>query len=147
MPIPMQMQDGVYFLDVQNVDAGCKAWRVRMHIVRIGLLCCTAIKFHVHACVYVHVYALISRKLLATSNPCYAKSLWLQGLMSYDLTSRQLRVLANAVSNSSALDPGLPITYVNDLDIAEDGGIYFTASQAGIRADTLHTTHTSNPCK
>lgn len=56
----------------------------------------------------------------------------MQGLMSYDLEARTLRVLANAVAASSPLDASMPITYANDLDIAADGTVYFSASQVSL---------------
>lgn len=46
----------------------------------------------------------------------------------YNITSRQVELLSNRVSSSSAMQPDTPITYANDLDIASDGTIYFTDS-------------------
>jgi sugar lactone lactonase YvrE len=39
-----------------------------------------------------------------------------------------VHILANHISSSSLIAPGAPIVYPNDLDIASDGTIYFTAS-------------------
>lgn len=54
----------------------------------------------------------------------------LKGLTKYDLESGKLSILANAVSRASQIDPGSPISYANDLDIASDGTVYFTDSTA-----------------
>ena len=42
--------------------------------------------------------------------------------------TQQVVILANKVSSTSALDPGTAIMYPNDVDIASDGTIWFTAS-------------------
>lgn len=54
----------------------------------------------------------------------------LVGLMRLDPGTRELRVLANRASVTSPLQPGSPIHYANDLDIASEGSIYFTDSTA-----------------
>jgi sugar lactone lactonase YvrE len=52
----------------------------------------------------------------------------LQGLIMYNITSKQVELLSHRVSRSSPMQPDTPITYANDLDIASDGTIYFTDS-------------------
>lgn len=53
----------------------------------------------------------------------------LQGLVKQELSgSKRYEILAVRVSASSPLTPNTPLNYVNDLDIASDGTIYFTDS-------------------
>jgi sugar lactone lactonase YvrE len=52
----------------------------------------------------------------------------LQGLVLYNMTSKQVQLLTSRVSSSSPMQPDTPITYANDLDIGSDGTIYFTDS-------------------
>eukprot|EP00877_Chromochloris_zofingiensis_P013931 jgi/Chrzof1/8792/Cz03g24210.t1 len=52
----------------------------------------------------------------------------LKGLMMLEKDTHRVLIVANRVSDTSAIDPGSEILYANDLDIASDGTIYFTAS-------------------
>ncbi|CAD7702383.1 unnamed protein product [Ostreobium quekettii] len=52
----------------------------------------------------------------------------LKGLVMVANGTRRLVVLANRVAEDSAIDPGSEINYANDLDIAKDGTVYFSAS-------------------
>lgn len=51
-----------------------------------------------------------------------------QGLIMLEKDSGRVVLLANRVASSSPLEPGSPIIYANDLDIAPDGTVYFTTS-------------------
>ena len=48
-----------------------------------------------------------------------------KGLLKVDMTSGRLEVLANL-----ATDTQVPLNYVNDLDVAPNGDVYFTSSTA-----------------
>lgn len=48
--------------------------------------------------------------------------------MMLEKDTHRVLIVANRVSDTSAIDPGSEILYANDLDIASDGTIYFTAS-------------------
>jgi hypothetical protein len=48
----------------------------------------------------------------------------------YKPASRRLLVLANRASPDSPLQPGSPINYANDLDMAPDGKVYFSDCSA-----------------
>jgi len=50
----------------------------------------------------------------------------IQGLTMLEKETGRVVVLASEVSAESALDPGTPISYAEDLSIAKDGTIYFT---------------------
>jgi sugar lactone lactonase YvrE len=52
-------------------------------------------------------------------------------LIQYEYISGAVTILASHVSANSAIDPGTPITYANDLSIAADGTIYFTSCTGG----------------
>jgi len=52
----------------------------------------------------------------------------LQGLVMLEQATGKVVILASQVSDDSPLDPGSVINYANDVDIAEDGTIYFTTS-------------------
>lgn len=52
----------------------------------------------------------------------------LQGLVMLEAATGRVVVLASQVSNDSPTDPGSVINYANDLDIAQDGTVYFTTS-------------------
>lgn len=73
----------------------------------------------------------------------------LKGLLRLDMTSGRLEVLANV-----AADTHEPLNYVNDLDVAPNGDVYFTSStKRGVRFDarkgfydTLHS-YLQNLCK
>lgn len=52
----------------------------------------------------------------------------LKGLLMIEKGSRKTVLLATSVSNDSALDPGSRLHFLDDLDIADDGTIYFTDS-------------------
>ncbi|EFJ42499.1 strictosidine synthase [Volvox carteri f. nagariensis] len=54
----------------------------------------------------------------------------LKGLLKLERGTRRLELLTSRVSPDAAVAPGSPINYVNALDIAEDGTIYFSSSQA-----------------
>ncbi|KAF8061129.1 Apmap [Scenedesmus sp. PABB004] len=49
------------------------------------------------------------------------------GLVKYSYADNSTTVLADRVSASSPIDPGTPIVYANDLAVASDGRVYFTA--------------------
>mmetsp|Transcript_54424 Transcript_54424/g.158136 ORF Transcript_54424/g.158136 Transcript_54424/m.158136 type:complete len:397 (-) Transcript_54424:294-1484(-) len=51
----------------------------------------------------------------------------LKGLLRVDLELGTIQVLANRITAT-----GQPLNYVNDLDVADDGMVYFTSSTAGI---------------
>jgi len=51
-----------------------------------------------------------------------------QGLLMLPKGSSKVELVANRVSRSSRLEPGEPIIYANDMDIAPDGMVYFTSS-------------------
>jgi sugar lactone lactonase YvrE len=73
----------------------------------------------------------------------------LKGLLKLDMATGQLEVLANLAS-----DTNLPLNYVNDLDVAPSGDVYFTSStERGVLFnarkgfyDTLHS-YLQNLCK
>jgi sugar lactone lactonase YvrE len=48
--------------------------------------------------------------------------------MMLEAATNRVVVASNRVSRSSALGPGSPITYANDLDIAKNGSVFFTTS-------------------
>jgi len=51
----------------------------------------------------------------------------LKGLLRVDRVDRSIKILANEVA-------GVPLTYVNDLDVSGKGDVYFTSSTAGVVA-------------
>lgn len=62
-------------------------------------------------------------------NECYIITpMLVQGLLMLPQGSGQVELVANRVSSSSPLEPGEPIIYANDMDIAPDGMVYFTSS-------------------
>jgi hypothetical protein len=54
--------------------------------------------------------------------------LLLQGLLKVHWDTKEVEVLTNRISASSPLAPDTPLMYANDIDIAADGTIWFTAS-------------------
>uniref|UniRef100_A0A383VRX2 SMP-30/Gluconolactonase/LRE-like region domain-containing protein n=1 Tax=Tetradesmus obliquus TaxID=3088 RepID=A0A383VRX2_TETOB len=52
----------------------------------------------------------------------------LKGILMLEKDTNQVVILTNHVSSSSPLEPGSPILYANDLDVAKDGTVYFTTS-------------------
>ncbi|GIL73771.1 hypothetical protein Vretimale_5363 [Volvox reticuliferus] len=53
----------------------------------------------------------------------------LKGLLKLEKGTRRLELLTSRVSPDAPVNPGSIVTYVNALDIASDGTIYFSASQ------------------
>eukprot|EP00192_Tetraselmis_astigmatica_P021863 CAMPEP_0117664066 /NCGR_PEP_ID=MMETSP0804-20121206/8989_1 /TAXON_ID=1074897 /ORGANISM="Tetraselmis astigmatica, Strain CCMP880" /LENGTH=290 /DNA_ID=CAMNT_0005471209 /DNA_START=837 /DNA_END=1709 /DNA_ORIENTATION=+ len=53
-----------------------------------------------------------------------------QGLIQVDPSTGAIAILSNEVSPESPLAPGTRIGYANDLDVAQDGTIYFSDSSA-----------------
>ena len=51
-----------------------------------------------------------------------------QGLVMLEKATGKVVILASQVSDDSPKDPGSVINYANDLDIAQDGTVYFTTS-------------------
>jgi sugar lactone lactonase YvrE len=51
-----------------------------------------------------------------------------QGLLKVHWDTKKVEVLSNRISASSPLAPNTPLMYANDIDIAADGTIWFTAS-------------------
>ena len=51
-----------------------------------------------------------------------------QGLIMLEKATGKVVILASQVSDDSPKDPGSVINYANDLDIAQDGTVYFTTS-------------------
>eukprot|EP00873_Tetraselmis_striata_P024714 jgi/Tetstr1/444978/TSEL_003371.t1 len=51
-----------------------------------------------------------------------------KGLISVDLATSRISILANEVSPDSPLAPATRIAYANDLDIAADGAVFFSDS-------------------
>ena len=51
-----------------------------------------------------------------------------QGLIMLEKMTGKVVILASQVSDDSPKDPGSVVNYANDLDIAQDGTVYFTTS-------------------
>ena len=75
----------------------------------------------------VNIPRKISRLI---ARPTETHLLLRQGLLQVDPATGSIVVLSNEVSPESALAPGTRIGYANDLDVAQDGTIYFSDSSA-----------------
>jgi len=61
----------------------------------------------------------------------------MKGLLQVDVNTGAVSILAAKVSNTSPISPGAPLRFVDDLDIASDGTIYFSdASDQWVELDT-----------
>lgn len=51
-----------------------------------------------------------------------------KGLIKVEVKTKRMEILSTLVSETSSKEPGTPVVYANDLDIAKDGVVYFSDS-------------------
>lgn len=107
-----------------------------MHCIPVLLTMQTSFHaLHTHSAHHVKPLCIPLTLKHTSDYASYIHTVYTQGLVKVDISTGTITLMSTRASSTSPLDPGLPLVYANDLDIATEGGdgsggvVYFTTSQ------------------